>query len=400
MAVILSAGLLAAGISWFPDDSRLRAEARTTADVVPLAAYESTRTYYPGEQWHRAERPETIGWSSAKLADARDHSRSLGTSAVVIVENGVIVDAWGELDKRYQNRSMRKSYLSMLFGQLVADGRIKLSATLEELGIDDEPPLTPAERQATVFDLLTARSGVYHPANFESKGMRRKRPARESHPPGSFWFYNNWDFNALGTIYERASGKGIFEAFREEIAAPLQMQHHMAEDTSYFEDKYSVHPAYRFRMSPLDLARIGLLYLRKGVWQGRQIVPAAWIDQSTQAHVDTGRKGFHAGYGFMWWVGEDGFAAVGARGQRLFVMPERNLVIVHLVDADEKDRRVSTKKIRGLLTKILAARTQARSDSGFRPAPAIRVTAAAGAHGILPGSSLPAAASAALMETR
>ncbi len=362
LLAVLTIGLLGLD-GWLPlDTGSQRTEARGTAEVAPLADYQPDHPYYPAERWQMAVQPEVVGWSSQKLQEAQKHATSLGTSAMVIIENGVIVDAWGDLSKRYQSRSMRKSYLSMLYGPAVAEGKINLSSTLEDLGIDDEPPLTPAERQATVFDLLTARSGVYHAANFESKSMRRKRPERGSHTPGSFWFYNNWDFNALGTIYEQAVGESIFSAFRRQIAEPLQMQHHEAEDTTYFKRKYSVHPAYRFRMSPLDLGRLGLLYLRKGSWKGQQIIPADWVELSTKAHVDIGRKGFYAGYGFMWWVGKDGFAAVGSKGQRIFVMPEHNVVIIHVVDADVKDRRVPSGKIRGLLRKIMAARPATRSD--------------------------------------
>ena len=77
-----------------------------------------------------------------------------------------------------------------------------MSSTLAELGIDDnEPSLTDVEKRATVRDLLTARSGVYHPALYETPGMAAMRPLRGSHLPGTHWYYNNWDFNALGTIY-------------------------------------------------------------------------------------------------------------------------------------------------------------------------------------------------------
>jgi len=54
--------------------------------------------------------------------------------------------------------------------------------------------------------LLEARSGVYHAALYETPAMAKQRPARGSHEPGTFWYYNNWDFNALGTIYEHATG--------------------------------------------------------------------------------------------------------------------------------------------------------------------------------------------------
>lgn len=72
---------------------------------------------------------------------------------------------------------------------------------MAELGIDDnEPRLTDEEKRATVHDLLKARSGVYHPALYETARMKEKRPPRHSHASGTFWYYNNWDFNVLGTI--------------------------------------------------------------------------------------------------------------------------------------------------------------------------------------------------------
>jgi CubicO group peptidase (beta-lactamase class C family) len=122
-------------------------------------------------------------------------------------------------------------------------------------------------------------------------------------------------------------------------------------------------------MTPLDLARFGLLYLRGGNWLGRQVIPASWVKESTSPLVETGSRRFSAAYGYMWWVGEDGYAAFGNYGQRLFVMPKRNLVIVHVVDAAKKDteasRWVSSDDIYALLDKILAAKETA-PNSGIR----------------------------------
>ncbi len=357
LALILVPVVAASAAGWWAfGDARDHGDASQGGRFALLSTYDPEQVYTPDERWQKVADPEAMGWSSTRLAEARRYSESLDTSGVVIVDNGVVVEAWGNLGKRYQSRSMRKSYLSVLFGVAVADGRIRLSDTLEQLGIDDEPPLTAEERKATVADLLTARSGVYHAANFESRSMRRKRPDRGSHPPGTFWYYNNWDFNALGTIFERATGEGIFDAFQRHIAAPLQMQDYRVADTRYHEGKHSIHPAYRFRMSPLDLARLGLLYLRRGDWNGRQVIPASWVEDSTRAHVDTGRIGFYAGYGYMWWVGADGYAAVGSDGQRMFVMPERGLVVVHVVDSDDKELKVRSKAIRPLLHKIIDAK--------------------------------------------
>src|SRR6266436_1013879 len=72
------------------------------------------------------------------------------------------------------------------------------------------------EKRATIADLLKARSGVYHPAVAETEWMKARRPARGSHLPGAIWYYNNWDFNALGTIFEPASGTHIYTEVRSQ----------------------------------------------------------------------------------------------------------------------------------------------------------------------------------------
>lgn len=149
------------------------------------APYEpQAETVYPGVHWAKVERPEQLGWSSAKLDAARRFSRTIGSAAVMIVDDGVVVAAWGDVRRNYQCHSMRKSILSGLIGIHVAEGQIDLAATMAELGIDDHPPvLSPLEKQATVGDLIRARSGIYHPAVGESRSMQAMRPARYSHPP-------------------------------------------------------------------------------------------------------------------------------------------------------------------------------------------------------------------------
>ena len=137
---------------------------------------------------------------------------------------------WGDLALKSSVASVRKSVLSVLYGIYLSEGRISLNATLEELDIDDVECLTPRERQATVADLLKARSGVYHPSVYDTA---RDRPPRGAHAPGSFWFYNNWDFNVLGTIFERQTGETIFDALASRIAIPLQMQDFLREDGHY-----------------------------------------------------------------------------------------------------------------------------------------------------------------------
>jgi CubicO group peptidase (beta-lactamase class C family) len=147
-------------------------------------------------------------------------------------------------------------------------------------------------------DLLLSRSGVYHEAAGEIQPMIDARPERGSHVPGTFFYYNNWDFNVLGTIFEQITGKCIFNAFNEEIAKPIGMKDFSPADCTYvFERNRSKHPAYFFRMSTRDMARFGLLYQKLGRWEGKQIVTEAWIRESTSVYPVENPSGDP--YGFL-----------------------------------------------------------------------------------------------------
>jgi CubicO group peptidase (beta-lactamase class C family) len=100
----------------------------------------------------------------------------------MIVAQGMVVDEWGETSRRFRSHSMRKSFLSALYGISVSEGHIRLSSTMGVLGIDDSPPLSTDERKARVIDLLQARSGVYHLAAAEADVMRALRPPLRYRP--------------------------------------------------------------------------------------------------------------------------------------------------------------------------------------------------------------------------
>ena len=178
---------------------------------------------FPGKSWVQISSLDKAGWSKQKLAAPHQYANgdSIHTSAVMILQGGQVVDEWGDIDKKMDVYSVRKTLLSALYGIYSAEGVIDISQTLEQLGINDSPnPLTKEEKQARVVDLLRARSGVYHLVDFETESMTKNRPPRGSHPPGTFWYYNNWDFNVLGTIFEKKTGLKIGEAFYERIAKP------------------------------------------------------------------------------------------------------------------------------------------------------------------------------------
>jgi CubicO group peptidase (beta-lactamase class C family) len=367
---------------------------------------------YPGAAFETTT-PEAAGWSVEKLAEAKSWSQQIApTAAVMIIQHGLIVAEWGDTAIKSNLHSVRKSLLSALIGIAVDEHKIDLGATVGNLGIDDNPPsLSPTEKTATVADLLKARSGIYHPALYETPGMAQSRPARGSHPPGTFWYYNNWDFNALGTIYERATGAGIFAALQGKIAGPIGMQDYQPSDGEYFRGAESEHPAYPIRMSARDLARFALLYLHDGRWKDRQIVPSAWVRESTQSYSQAypGQE-LGYGYGYLWWIGfpsNNGaptvivppgtFAAMGAEGQYAFVIPAYDLVIVHRINSDlpigtlpgQRKPQPTTPQLARLLWLLLSAAGD--NDVG----PDISLAHAAGDH--LTGEALKTALSGATL---
>lgn len=325
---------------------------------------------FPGEKWDIADKPEDYGLNSQMLKDAKKYSETINTAAVVIIHNGVIVDEWGKVDKKYMTHSTRKSFLSALYGNYVRQGVIDLDKTLLELGFDDDPPLSEVENKATLRDCIKARSGIYHTALYESAGMKALKPERHTQKPGTHWYYNNWDFNVMGTAFEKLTGKKIFEALEEEIAKPIQMEDFVAEDGEYVTGWESIHAAYPFIITAHDMGRFGLLMLNKGNWNGKQLLPADWVEESTRYHSDATLYGSD-GYGYMWWVArkynkfphlpgvevpEGTYSARGAGGHYIMIIPDYELIVVHRVDTFKRGNSVSSVEFGKLLKLILDAR--------------------------------------------
>ncbi|MBU0754089.1 MAG: serine hydrolase, partial [Planctomycetes bacterium] len=296
-------------------------------------------------------------------------------AAAMVIFDGAVLAAWGDIERRFMCHSMRKSVMSALWGVHVDRGDVDISKTLAQLGIDDmEPALTEIEKRATILDLLKARSGVYRLAAYEPP--QNPKPPRHSHEPGTFWCYNNWDFNTLCTIIEQEAGIKVFEDFRKHFAQPLEMQDYRVRDGIYmYERDKSTHPAYHIRMSARDLARFGLLYLRDGQWKDERILSQDWIRESTKSHSDAWGD---EGYGYLWWISKRApfsdygmYSALGVGVQSLDVLPGADLVFVHRVNTYDNEE-VSEDERLELLRMILEARTlEPASNPKVLPLPSV-----------------------------
>jgi CubicO group peptidase (beta-lactamase class C family) len=300
------------------------------------------------------ERPQTLVRSrsdkgSSGLADIEQRLRGFDVTAVLVRQAGRTIIEVGDASRPVHIHSMRKSILSTLFGQAHDRGEIDLKVTLGELEIDDTPGLTDEEKSARVEDLLAARSGVYLPTE---EGAGFGRPSRGSHPPGTFWCYNNWDFNVLGNIYERIVGRSLFVAFDHDLARPLDMVDWDVYQHGSYQYRADVlggtprYPNYTFRLSARDISLLGQLYLNNGIWNRRQLLSPGWIARSTGPLSRTNRAaGLLGMYGYCWWVAgppdevrhigiaDTVYSAIGFGGNFLTVLPDIDAVVTVVADS-------------------------------------------------------------------
>ncbi len=316
--------------------------------------------------------PRETGFDPVKLDAAREFADTNRAAAVVALHKGRVVAAWGAVERPLMAHSVRKSLAGALYGIAVDEKKLSLSDSLASLGIDDLAGLSAAEKAATFGDLIASRSGVFHPAAYADTGQDKGRPARGSHAPGTFWFYNNWDFNAAEAIYERRTGDDLYSAFDRRIARAIGMQDFdPVAQLEVLEPGQSQYPAHTFRISARDLARFGQLYLQEGRWGTQQVVPAAWIRESFRSHSAPGDK---MGYGYLWWTYEPGalgasypvldtmavYLARGTGGQTVFVIPQAEMVVVHRADTDN-GRSVAGPAIWQLVERLVSARSGSSS---------------------------------------
>lgn len=311
--------------------------------------------------------PESVGLDGARLCGiaARLKEREADVHAVVIVRHGKLVfeqyfagydDPWGapegqfsfDAGTKHDMRSVSKSVASLLIG--IAIDR-KLIAGIEEPVVKFFPEYsaikTPGWDDITLGHLLTMSSGIAwdearawnDPKNDEPHLGKDADPIRYvlakpiAAPPDTVWNYNGGGSDLLGNIIDRVSGKTLAAFAREALFEPLGIQDWEWKD--YENGRVST--AAGLRLRPRDAAKIGQLILNRGAWSGRQIVSTQWIDQSVRPRFQA--IGYFGGlfyYGRMWWMGRTlsgdkdvkWIAAMGLGGQRIFIVPELDLVVM------------------------------------------------------------------------
>jgi CubicO group peptidase (beta-lactamase class C family) len=355
------------------DSRRLRrlgfAAALLFAAVAPAWAQTSPACGAPtalDDGWTIAT-PESVGLDRARLCTiaARMKETEANVHAVVIVRHGKLVfeqyfsgpderwDVAGRFDHdpttKHDMRSASKSVISLLVG--IAIDR-KLIASAEEPVVKFFPEYSdlksPGWDQITVRHLLTMSSGIQwdenrawaDPKNDEPHLGSEDDPIRYilskpiAKPPDALWTYNGGGTDLLGNILERVSRKPLEAFAREVLFEPLRITD--IEWRNYLTNG-KIAPAVGLRIRPRDAAKIGQMVLNRGAWGGKPIVSPEWIAQSVRPRFQA--IGYFSGlffYGQQWWLGRSiaqenevkWIAAMGSGGQRLFIVPDRDLVVM------------------------------------------------------------------------
>lgn len=312
--------------------------------------------------------PEGVGLDGARLCGiaAKLAATNANVHGVVIVRQGKLVfeqyfsgydEPWGmgegrqyDFDRttKHDMRSVSKSVISLLVG-IAVDRELIKSADQPVIKFfpDYAAVKTTGWDQITLRHLLTMSSGIRWDENRAWKDPENDEPHLGSEadpfryvlskpvaaPPDSVWNYNGGGTDLLGNVIERVSGKPLEAFAREALFAPLGIS-----DWEWMKYRNEhIAPAAGLRLRPRDAAKIGQLVLNKGAWRGQQVVSAKWIEQSVTPRFQA--IGYFGGlfyYGQQWWMGRTlsgdkdvkWIAGVGLGGQRVFIIPELDLVVV------------------------------------------------------------------------
>ena len=278
--------------------------------------------------WQTAD-PASLGVDPEVLRQHRDLCERTGAEACLVIRRGKLVQ---ELySARYREpmtaMSSTKSVTGILVGMLLDDGKIR---SLDEpvcayVGEWCEGP----KGKVTIRHLLSMTSGLPDTrASNQSVGLVwDKNPyvigLPLAHEPGSRWAYSNEGAQLLSPVLDRAAGEPIQDYARKRLFAPLGMPNTRLK----LDGKGHAWTYADMETTAREFARLGLLMLNRGVWEGRRIVSAEWVGRSTARSQEHERR-----YGLLWWLYDnpEGFAALGHLHTNLYVFPAQELIVVRM----------------------------------------------------------------------
>jgi CubicO group peptidase (beta-lactamase class C family) len=260
--------------------------------------------------------------------------------SVMILRHGTVVAEgwWAPYEKNdpHVMFSLSKSFTSTGIGLAAAEGKLSIDDPVLSYFPEDAPAEpSPNLKAMRVRDLLAMSTGQHtddlQKFSFTAAGDERLTHAflalPVAHKPGTHFLYNTPATYMLSAILKKATGTDLYDFLGPRLFAPLGITNATWDKS---RDGISL-GGYGLKIRTEDIARFGQLYLRKGVWNGKQVVPAAWIAQATARQTSNGSNpgsDWDQGYGYQFWRCRHGaFRGDGAFGQFCVVMPEQDAVV-------------------------------------------------------------------------
>ncbi len=280
--------------------------------------------------------PEKQGVSSAALLDfvkAADQSIDTMNSLMIVRHGHVVAEGWWT---PYHSRaphslySLSKSFTSTAVGLAIAEGKLSVDDDVLKFFPEDAPKASSVHlKSMRVSDLLRMSTG---------QQTEPKRPAEEvwtkvflAHDvpfkPGTHFMYNTSATYMLSAIVQKATGQTVLDYLKPRLFEPLGI-----ENPTWESSPQGISTGgYGLSIRTEDIARFGQLYLQRGKWDGKQVVPTEWVDAATARQTSNGsnpKSDWDQGYGYQFWrCRHDAYRGDGAFGQYCIVLPQHDAVI-------------------------------------------------------------------------
>jgi metal-dependent hydrolase (beta-lactamase superfamily II)/CubicO group peptidase (beta-lactamase class C family) len=326
--------------------------APTGAAPEPATAGQNTSLAksWPTGGWPTST-PEEQGMDSEMLAGMLDtiQKQEYAIDSVTVTRHGsMVADATihpFRPDSKHIIHSCTKSIVSALIGITLDQGYIK---DVQQPVVDLFPGRTVAnfdtnKRAMTLEHLLTMTTGLECQDSYlyRWRGLRQMEQSEDwvqfmldlpmAATPGTRFEYCNGASFLLSAIIQEATGMSALALAEQKLFHPLGIS-----EVEWPANPQGISIGWgSLRMKPGDMAKIGYLYLNEGMWEGKQVVPPAWVEASTRKQIPATLED---GYGYQWWVDDSGYyMALGYAGQFIFVVPEQDMVVVFTSDLEETD---------------------------------------------------------------
>lgn len=326
--------------------------------VIPQLLKPKPPAYWPTQGW-RESSPEEQGFDSDKLAQGLQaiQEQEIAIDSLLVIRNGAaFLDAYFypyDGTTTHDLASVTKSVMTTLIGIAAGQGKLQL-----------DQPVVSFFPERTIANLderkerITVRHLVSNVNGLESgceAGDRLTIAAMMAQPdwvqaaldrkmvqdPGTGFCYDSPGMHLLSAILQEATGMTALEFARQYLFAPLGIQEAIwdTDPQGYTRGWGDLH------LKPREAAKIGYLFLHQGMWEGEQVVPEDWVEAATQSQNPTGGDD---DYGYGWWISDISAGASGRGGQRIFIVPSLDAIVVTTGGGFEYDA------IDGYLTGALA----------------------------------------------